>query len=1768
MPIPNDIYNPSSVSNYDIYGTPETLDTNVLQLPPYVLEERAAKAHFALRNSSPGFENLFNTFTRGGEPEVRNKIASEENIRYENIRLKLLRDTAAKLPRDVDPYVLNYLMGATARAEQDPNFALESVFARHWINDIFFNNKDKNDTYRRAFDKSVDEFLQLQKTSQDLVIRHQAFLKLNEDLQARYEDLPGAELPDKNSKLYAYVRNFSDIVNWYDIHNVIAPTTAITPGGLIAEQTRYAWTTPINNIPSVVDSVRDLFNVNPHAALELSNALIRYGSDDSALKNAFVAANIATSATIAGVGRVAGGVSRRLQRGFTEAGRKTKAPVEKLTSEALRASVAPSDTSLRLFTPRATVEDKIGERVSEVRSLESRIEQAYLKSTDGRYNTRGLIRDIRKELPDVSKKELDGVLKRMQREDKLILYRFDNQRDPEFQKSIKGTGLTIGKEPREILWIPKPITRGETPETVNREFSASITNTTLETEIAAIDTVQAAAVNKIDPQRALSKVGNTEDAAVIGAAKEIKLKLSQMDPEETLQPLIVNAPHTFNPNIYARAVDSASGVAASRLANKAINRVVHFLDKLGDTSRVPRLTEESLQQAIDITRAFDMKYFRDTNHALSNAYMSFSIVLPGETLTNVGLIKYIFGRPNATSFDSVEEAYTTATKGYKLPEGSFTIRQDGSGYHIVITKPIRETFTEVKDHLIETDATKVPNTWDNFLLRWFKSADSLTSLHDSRARKVATAAPSGMRAFAQNALKAIQKLGRDQQNELRKVLEYDRIWEDPVTGKIGTYQRTQQDFEKLFKELNNKLPTPEQTDAYNLTVQLNDFDYVQRSLDWLRDLHRQGAELVRFHVPQILENLAVDDNLKPTEWFMGRRINDIPWDSRGDAVIWHWDAAKNTGNVFHKLDKADDIIILKTNLRQKIRDGELQVIEVGNPKSTPLKKDLNIQAPVNYILADTFQFKPLKITDIAEYRPGGHVVYANRYYLKQPVIQRGYKGRLYYYGDRTIMGVESEKEAANFSKVWNKAQKLLSEGKEAELTTFLAKNIPDMPLKKFKKFYSGGGPGGGLDTEIPVKWVETNRDVFDVHPTMKDEYPGISEQLAAPDMMHSLDKRFIADRGQLLNLAKAEGTESNPLFRIESPQLINPYVALTRAMGNSIKGRWMGDYKALAAEHWIETFGDIMNIRKEELRNNPAYYLTRAKENYNYNADRRILNSAEEARQRILNFIGYRSDVGRDISYIEQKILDTVGVTGGREWQEYLQHGIMESVRDPVTHMRAFAFHMNMGMFNPVTFWVQLQTLTNILAIAPQHAFQSLTAYILQRGMLRTEDPKIWDHYAKIASKMGWNKDEFLESFQSLKRTEWYRVGGEVAWKDSVPELTPFKSMIGNFLDKGTLFFNEGERAIRMSGWNTAYREWRKANPNKTMTSIDESAILQRADDLGVNMTRASNASWNNGVLSIPTQYFSYQARLMEQIIEGLTQTGAKKLSRAETGRLLAGISMMYGIPTGMGAAIGFFPVYDDVKKRAIENNVNIDDNWFKVANEGLLSFIVSLTTGKDYNIADRYGPGGNDSIVQIFRGNKEWYEVLGAAPSTMASVLSSTLPIFMGIHSAVVGDGTFPHTINDFISASKEVKTANNALRAWDMFNTHTYTTKNGSVVNEVDNQDALTLAIFGLTPRSVTDVFSSLDNEKKIRESKEWYEPRIIKEIRQALKAYATGDDELGDNHLKRASEWTDRAGLTWRERQQIFRRSIDQNENLYELVERMRAIRKLTTPSRDVR
>ena len=287
-------------------------------------------------------------------------------------------------------------------------------------------------------------------------------------------------------------------------------------------------------------------------------------------------------------------------------------------------------------------------------------------------------------------------------------------------------------------------------------------------------------------------------------------------------------------------------------------------------------------------------------------------------------------------------------------------------------------------------------------------------------------------------------------------------------------------------------------------------------------------------------------------------------------------------------------------------------------------------------------------------------------------------------------------------------------------------------------------------------------------------------------------------------------------------------------------------------------------------------------------------------------------------------------------------------------------------------------------------AAPAFSAYTLQRYMGFNSTKEFQEEIARHAAKLGWKKEHFLEATRGLRESGFDRIGGEHAYRNDYFEVKLTQSAAGNFLDFGTTFFTEGEQLVRMTAWNGAYRQWRKANPTKAFDNRAKQEVLGRADLYSVNMTAASNAQWQRGLMSVPTQFWAYQARLMDQLL-------GKRLTGKEKARLLATYGVLYGFPTSISAGLGLAPVGDIIKTHLEAKGISYDEN---VVTQGLvngwLQVLTEMGTGARLDWS-RYGHGGLtapwDFLIGEIDGTELIHGVAGTVFGDMFADFGAELP-------------------------------------------------------------------------------------------------------------------------------------------------------------------------------
>lgn len=573
-------------------------------------------------------------------------------------------------------------------------------------------------------------------------------------------------------------------------------------------------------------------------------------------------------------------------------------------------------------------------------------------------------------------------------------------------------------------------------------------------------------------------------------------------------------------------------------------------------------------------------------------------------------------------------------------------------------------------------------------------------------------------------------------------------------------------------------------------------------------------------------------------------------------------------------------------------------------------------------------------------------------------------------------------------------------------------------------------------------------------------------------------------------------------------------VNVSRAVASFLNGQWRED-KEIVTRHFNTVLTNAMGSDESLER----------------------LSAAKSMRDAVLSLIDTPTPIKAAWESVRNRALNFVYDKWGNEAAGWLDDSALFKTRDPIRFARSIAFHSKIGLFNPVQFFVNSASLVHAFAVSPQHAFGGFKDAMLMFYARRNPSVEVQNWLRKRSGYRYWD-----ELNQELKRSGFGNVGKTTSDLDDFLDTKAVTSKFGRFLDAGTIWFRTSEEMVRLNAFAIAHREWRKANPTAPITDAIRRELTNRADNLSVNMSRASSAWYNRGIMSIPSQFTSYNMRLAEQIFTGIA-TGRGALTRKEAARAMLGYSLLYGIPTGAGAAVGFWPVQQSFEEAAMKNGIDLEANAFvKGLSRGIINVIADATIGTKTNVAERYGPNGFSIIRDIVNGDKTMVDFfVGASGSIIGQSLKSSYPLLLSLSQAITGNKEFPLVHDDFLDAARNISTIDNATKMYMAINWGQYITKNEVVMTDIKGIQSVILGLTGLTPREAVDAYLGKKVIKDMAQEQEKVTQLAVKELHRAFRAIQEGKFEDSERYFKRAETYIAGADLGLAGKNSIFTRAL---------------------------
>ena len=1751
-------------------------------------EVRTARYQFALGDPYTR-EELYNAIRTGTEDSIRKKVAALADIKDRQAKLDVIKEKAASgkpiTPEDVA------LMANISNFQpfNDPKTIIERQYATRYFDTMFGLNTDSRSVMQQAY-RTNPEKLSERKTHYETLVAKQEIIKgIIESVDSMYQQQSWIGWGVDQAKL---------MFPLYSSAKLRASTSgaeSLKEGEIIQDLVFKYRTLPLSQM---ADTMRkEILNIakdNPSLAKKLAEAVLFYTKSDASFDN-FV--SVADALTFPGLGTAFRGARRGVQAvRDLRAGKATEEAVQGAVQGATEAPKAaagttipnkppeghtryykveetwrgPDQKSMEFTFPTPTKQGELFPDLPTERRLDRLPESMQPKPKE----TMSEMADrLRAKWGINDQLELDLSVKRTPGQDVLEAQRPGSQMDlfgdtskPKPTKKedfdptkVDNTTFRTWKEAVNFMKGSQSTGRifvvDVDPKTgivkTYETDAAKVTNGKVEVvkqdpvETAFQAGVKANADPQVNPAKVLNEVGDVERSAQVTNTNmlrgELAAKNGATPPKDQVFEEIQRRLPSFS-NSTKIVEGGPTNLARGRIEIFAQNlqRITdEFTERLRSETKIQRLPEETLELAI---RANTEKLVADRANHLQNLVLDVGHVRPEDTRANVGSVSVSFGNREMKPFETADDARKVAQNDYGFAPGTFKVEQAGiGGYKITLTAPIDETLPVVRQNLNLGGNRAEPSTARTFFGR-ILSADNRVPEFQRANRLSVVHNKSFMDGIVKEFTKEVGRLSKKQADEVQSVMHADKFEvNQPLSVKagkeiLGVYRETVEEFEKAFHSIHGKFPTEAQVKSYFTWRRLNDMDYMIRNLNTYREMSRMGWQEV------VVLDRTVDDAGKVVnskDRFHGKIVDELP--------IYHKD---DTGVVIHtsgQTPKSFRLRDIKNNpeLMQEIKTLQEQgykIVHNVNPVRTVMDGKLS-KGDTGFIITKDVEVHPLREVQI-KYRPGWHNEYAQTDYVKVPIIDEN--GR--YLGDQAIFGFHASGPAKKYAAAMEEARKALLRGDDAAIDR--VKNLP-MTSKDFKKLFqeridptTGEVIPAKLNIKAPFLHINEGRTLGDVYQNTLRESLGTFENLVdnAFNEMKHIDKKFMGQRnGPLETVIERMDPNGQPLLTIGMADQVDPIQSMRNTIANVTRSRYFDDYRNAHVEGWVQQFGHLLNVPKEELLGNPAAHFYEPK--FGKHANFEEVRLAEDSRRAALELLGTPDAISQAIDHTRAKMLEQVYEKKGMEaLNEKARKYIRKEDQETAGLLRAVAFHPTMGMFNPYQLFQNAMTTVNAIAIAgPVNGMKGVATTLPMRWVYSNE--RLLDTMANQSRAYGWKPEWFKEVYGELKKTGRLVIEGENAYMSNMSNPNPISTRWGDFLEAGTVFFREGERFNRIAAHSMAYLEWRTANPTAKITNSVSLQIMQRADDMTANMTRASNAGYQYGLTSIPAQFTSYFTRLSEQML-------GKKITPAEKARVIALNSLVFGVPVGLLGASGLgaltfgqFPGGEAFRKWMYNQRVDMNDEAVDAFMNGVLGMAARAVSGVPTDLSAKVGPGGGSLIKDLFFEDKSFVEaIFGASGSTVGSLWRALDPgIKWSMSMFKGGENTYQFRPEDVVNILRIVKSADHVHNIYWAAQTQKYFAKTGQTETGTNQPFTVTQAVVraltGAMPATMTDRIllqtMSIDRQKLLRETL----TKVAPSLAAGMAAADRGDMELAEVYRQRVMFIFDLADFTPQERAQAW-------------------------------
>lgn len=890
-----------------------------------------------------------------------------------------------------------------------------------------------------------------------------------------------------------------------------------------------------------------------------------------------------------------------------------------------------------------------------------------------------------------------------------------------------------------------------------------------------------------------------------------------------------------------------------------------------------------------------------------------------------------------------------------------------------------------------------------------------------------------------------------------------------------------EEFDHLVERLTGRRATDAERDGYQKIQLYNDMDWELRNTAAYLDKVTRGHESVEFTMPW---GEPHDLDVK-----IDYGLDKIPVDRVYDASLnRHFVHGRNPltsetlknlkDNGYVMMEVPDGVVIPDGRTGGTIRVNKV-LIKKGDVKIRELRREqLN-------------------------YSEGGHRMYADNVFVKQ-----GRQGVQSDTGSKYLLAPNTFRTAKNIAE----GKKWAAKMNEVRLALKDNPNLSEVEIDEMLGHDPAFNTGreivdavhdGTISLEHPFEAV-WDRDLPSLYNKNGVDISRMynEDELGMTGYFRTTGRMYLSPKGEILQDTSGKVAE-----------ILDPYDTLTRSLQQVTRNLGLFNYKAQALDRFRNTYGEYLDIPANGM--SPSKVLTDAKVLPDIPLELR--NRIEAQRAAILNVLRYETPLDKTQRQLWQSAAEKILGDGDSIARKFAHDAVWWwKEKNPLATMRGLAFDMKLGVWNPGQLLVQASTMISATALSPKYGLKGMAglfpmhAYLLKRGSEGVLDAMAKRGVGKI---MGFETEqEFKDYARHLYNHGFADMNGShIMINDYGPaaHFGTFKNKFDVAREHSRVFFYTAETWNRLVAYRIAWGEAK--DMGKAVNDLDfTSTIMRLADDYSMNMTGESASFWQKGLLSIPTQFWAYNVRMMDAMF-GKRFTPAQRIRLAFTHAALMGTA---GIP--------ILPAVTEYVKEKYGHAPDID-TLQGTLDRGLIDYFNYEMTGNDILISERIGTGGwaGQTVRTLFGdsayGETSFADLVGGATYSIAKSTGKTMYDFARYAAAESGSdmGDAGLKQEGFLRMLNQISTFSNVTKAMLLHQYGMYKSNNGTILASGLPESNAVYAALSFRPAKAQEIQYLMAWEKDQKESTQ----EIAKQLRN-WRQEAINNPDLMEENMKKSN------------------------------------------------